>query len=91
MLENLEKSVYLHDRGWIEDETGNTVWQMTNYHTRHAGGADKNRLVDTAIYLPKGKYALRYVTDESHSWDNWDDKAPETPFYGILIFKKEWY
>ncbi|MBD1434973.1 hypothetical protein H8B06_19290 [Sphingobacterium sp. DN00404] len=91
MQGNIEKSVYLHDRGWIENEAGNTIWQMTNYHTQHAGGAEKNRKVDTAIYLPKGKYALRYVTDESHSWDNWDDKPPETPFYGIVIFRKEAY
>lgn len=87
--ENLEKSIYLHDRGWIEDEVGNTVWQMTNYHTRHAGGAAKNRIADTTIYLPKGKYTLRYTTDESHSWGNWDDKAPEVPFHGIVVYKKE--
>lgn len=86
---NLEKSVYLHDRGWIEDKEGNIVWQMTNYHTRHAGGADKNRITDTTIYLAKGNYKLRYITDESHSWDNWDDKAPTTPFHGIVVYEKE--
>lgn len=89
MQQNIEKSIYLHDRGWIEDEAGNTVWQMTNYHTQHAGGANKNRLVDTAIHLPKGNYTLRYITDESHSWGNWDDRAPETPFHGIVVYKKE--
>ncbi len=34
---------------------------------------------------------LQMPTRGVWSITNWDDRAPETPFYGILIFKKEWY
>lgn len=77
-----------HDWGWIEDGKGNTVWKMTNFDSRHAGGALKNRKVDTTILLKKGTYQLKYVTDESHSWNKWDDEAPDVPFYGIELSVK---
>jgi hypothetical protein len=52
-----------HDWGWIEDAKGKIVWTMTNLQTQHAGGALKNRKVDTAVFLKKGKYKLKYITD----------------------------
>jgi hypothetical protein len=86
--EKLKNLAFFHDWGWIEDEKGNVVWKMTNLQTRHAGGALKNRKIDTAVFLKKGNYKLKYITDESHSWDSWDAEPPNLPFYGIEIFIK---
>jgi hypothetical protein len=75
----------MFDYGWIENEKGNAVWAMEMDKTKHAGGAMKNRMCDTTILLKKGEYKLRYVTDESHSPNNWDDAPPAKKLYGIKL------
>ncbi|MGC2237822.1 MAG: serine hydrolase [Pyrinomonadaceae bacterium] len=80
----------MFDYGWIENaETGKPVWEMKEPETTHAGGAVKNRKVDTVITLPAGKYKLRYKTDDSHSFDNWNALPPEINFWGIALYTKE--
>lgn len=76
------------DYGWIEsDDTGRIVWQMTYSRTEHAGGAEKNRLIEDLIVLPKGNYKLLFETDDSHAYRMWNDKPPDTPErFGIAIF-----
>ncbi|PTR01148.1 carbohydrate binding protein with CBM9 domain [Mucilaginibacter yixingensis] len=86
-LSNILRNPNMHDLGWIEDDKGKTVWTMNILYTRHAGGANKNRQIDTVISLKPGHYHLKYLTDESHSWNNWDDQPPSTPFYGIVVYK----
>ena len=44
--------------------------------TESAGGDAKNRLVDRTIHLEKGDYVVHYVTDDSHSYDDWNAAAP---------------
>lgn len=81
----------MFDYGWIEDASNNKViWEMTYSMTFHAGGARKNRLVNTTLLLDKGNYRLRYKTDDSHSYNNWNDHPPEDElFWGITIYKEE--
>jgi len=74
------------DYAWIEDEGGTKVWEMNAIDSKPAGGAVKNRTVDAKITLNKGSYSLHYTSDESHAFDNWDDDAPTTPFYGVVIY-----
>jgi hypothetical protein len=74
------------DYGWIENEKGDIVWEMNVLNSSHAGGALKNQKTDTSIYLKAGTYTLRYLSDESHSYNNWDDDPPLTPFYGIFLY-----
>lgn len=77
----------MYDWGWIEDAaTGKPVWEMKEAQTTHAGGAGKNRLVDTVISLPAGKYRLRYKADDSHSFDDWNALPPDINFWGIAIY-----
>jgi CubicO group peptidase (beta-lactamase class C family) len=77
----------MYDYGWIENaETGKTVWEMKMSETTHAGGAAKNRKVDTVITLPAGKYRLRYKSDDSHSFDNWNALPPDVNFWGIALY-----
>ena len=76
------------DYGWIEDDGGRTVWKMQYAATDPAGGADKNRLFDGVITLPAGAYVLRYHSDGSHSYNDWNDDAPDDPeSWGISVFR----
>src|SRR6267143_1342487 len=78
----------MFDYGWIEDDGGRTVWKMQYAATDPAGGADKNRLFDGVITLPAGAYVLRYHSDGSHSYNDWNDDAPDDPeSWGISVFR----
>lgn len=76
------------DYGWITDnKTGTTVWEMTYSMTFHAGGARKNRMVNTTIILDKGDYTLHYETDDTHAYRNWNQDPPEDPeYWGITLY-----
>lgn len=75
------------DYGWILDaKTRERVWSMEEEHLRWAGGADKNKMAVRTIRLPKGDYVLYYVTDDSHSYDDWNSAPPYNPeAYGIRV------
>jgi hypothetical protein len=77
------------DYGWIEDaKSGRRVWEMTYRVTEHAGGANKNRRFDGVIRLPAGNYVLRYATDGSHSFGDWNAAPPDDPeAYGITVYR----
>jgi hypothetical protein len=79
------------DYGWIENETtGDIVWEMTYRKTSHAGGAEKNRLVNQTILLDKGDYAVHFVTDDSHTADDPNDEPPDAQYsWGIVLTKAE--
>lgn len=76
------------DYGWIEDaSTGEIVFQMTKENTDHAGGADKNRMFDGHVKLPEGKYIAYYVTDDSHSYRDWNSGRPYQPeAWGLAVY-----
>jgi hypothetical protein len=78
----------MFDYGWIEDaNTGKTVWEMSYRLTEHAGGGRKNRLYDEVITLKAGEYILRYETDGSHSFNDWNDDPPhDATHYGITLY-----
>jgi hypothetical protein len=81
----------MYDFGWIErKDTGQVVWEMTYRATRPAGGARKNRLFDGEILLDAGTYVVRYETDDSHSFPDWNDRRPRDPHrWGIAISRAE--
>ena len=76
------------DFGWITNvRTRERVWQFRYRHSDHAGGAYKNRLVDKEIELEPGDYDVVYVTDDSHSYHNWNMAAPFDPaFWGLTLW-----
>jgi CubicO group peptidase (beta-lactamase class C family) len=79
----------MFDYGWIENiDKGLPVWEMQEPKTTHAGGAGKNRKVDLVITLPAGNYKLRYKSDDSHAFDQWNSLPPDINFWGIAIYKK---
>ncbi len=77
----------LYDYGTILDATTRKpVWQMELHATHHAGGSDKNRMVDEVISLDAGSYLVHYVTDGSHSYEDWNAAAPLYPaLWGITV------
>jgi hypothetical protein len=74
------------DYGWIEDLNGKKVWLMSDINSHHAGGAAKNQITNNKLFLKKGTYFLCFKTDESHSYDTWNDDKPTTSFYGIKVW-----
>jgi hypothetical protein len=76
------------DYGWIENaSTGKTIWELTFRNTEHAGGAQKNRMYDGPLDLPRGTYIAHYISDDSHSFGHWNDSAPYEPeAWGLAIY-----
>lgn len=81
------KDDVMYDYAWIEDaESGETVWSMIFRRTEHAGGANKNRMSNDIVTLPRGSYVAYYVTDGSHSFRAWNDSKPrDADNWGITV------
>lgn len=79
----------MFDYGWIVNEkTGRKVWRMRYSNTDHAGGAKKNRMIDTIITLEPGIYTVHYISDDSHSYNNWNMSAPyNEKDWGITLYR----
>lgn len=79
----------MYDYGWIENaETERAVWEMTYRTTERAGGAKKNRIADVTLTLPAGEYDLRYRTDGSHAFGDWNAAPPDDPLHwGITVYR----
>ena len=77
----------MYDYGWIVNTAnGRTVWEMRYRDTEHAGGDGKNRLVDTTLSLRRGNYVVYFVTDDSHSYDDWNAGPPRNEgAWGIRV------
>jgi hypothetical protein len=82
--ENYESAV---DVGWIADATDRKrVWELTTEDADWAGGGKKNRVYDQEIELPAGKYVLHFMTDDSHSYEDFNVTPPIDPInWGITI------
>jgi signal transduction histidine kinase/ligand-binding sensor domain-containing protein len=79
----------MYDYGWIENEEGDTLWTATNIDdSYHAGGGLKNRIIIDKISLDAETVTLRYVSDDSHSFDSWNVDAPSfSALWGIALVK----
>ena len=79
----------MFDYGWLtRPDTGETVWRMKYADTHHAGGARKNRRVERILELQPGRYALHYVTDDSHAFGDWNADAPDEQHrWGITLIE----
>jgi len=79
----------MYDYAWIENVNEHrTVWRMRYRETEHAGGARKNRIVDTIITLKPGTYRVHYQSDDSHSFRHWNARPPyDESNWGITLYK----
>ena len=70
-----------------EADRKHTVWKMSRSKSSHAGGGDKNRVEVAFLTLEPGTYTLRYVTDGSHAYDDWNTARPDYPErWGVSLF-----
>jgi hypothetical protein len=78
----------MFDYGWIEEaRTGRKVWEMEFRDTDEAGGDFKNRRYDRILHFEPGSYIVHFVTDDSHSYDNFNKKGPDDKeAWGIRIY-----
>jgi hypothetical protein len=61
------------DYGWIINaDSRKKVWQMDKWNTSWSGGARKNRGFIGDVSLPAGNYIAYYVTDDSHTFGDWN-------------------
>jgi hypothetical protein len=75
------------DYAWIVDRSGDTVWEMTRRNTVPAGGDEKNRRFEGLVHLAAGDYVLYYVTDDSHSYQEWNAASPIDPeAWGVAVY-----
>jgi hypothetical protein len=76
------------DYAWIVDATQHRrVWTMRYEDTERAGGAEKNRLFDGTVHLEAGSYLVRYTSDGSHSYEDWNAAPPaEERYWGVSVF-----
>ncbi len=83
--EGMDRKMF--DYSWIIDSnTHKKVWQLDYRSTEHAGGASKNRLYDRVINLRKGNYVVYCVTDDNHSFSEWNEAPPyDQENWGITI------
>lgn len=77
----------MFDYAWIEDaRTYEPVWTMEYADTRHAGGTTRNREFDGVVHLPAGNYIVHYITDDSHSYGDWNGNSPiDAEFWGVTV------
>jgi signal transduction histidine kinase/ligand-binding sensor domain-containing protein len=77
------------DYGWIENAAKDSIWRFGSFdESYYAGGASKNRISIREVSLEPGMYNLRYISDDSHSYNKWNTPAPEqTTLYGIVLVK----
>jgi len=77
----------MYDCSWIVDAgTRKPVWEMSAANAEHAGGGNKNRLVDEVIELDKGDYIVYAITDGSHSYEDWNASPPyNKDMWGITL------
>ncbi len=77
----------MFDYGWIVDANSREkVWEMKLRDTEHGGGAEKNRLYDETVTLSRGNYIAYFVTDDSHSYRDWNASPPyDQEHYGLSV------
>ncbi len=82
-----------YDFGWIIDaNTREVVWEMEYRDTDHAGGDEKNRLIDEVLSLNAGNYMVHYTSDGSHSYRDWGSGSPMDPeSWGITVLGLQGY
>jgi hypothetical protein len=66
------------------------VWRMDYHDTESAGGDAKNRMIDEVVHFEPGNYIVYYLTDDSHSYKDWNSTPPyDQKHWGITIYAKD--
>ena len=75
-----------YDYGSIERaDTGEVVWELTRENSHPGGGDDGNRYYDGVIDFEAGEYIVRFETDGTHAYGNFDIPPAMPDAWGITI------
>jgi len=74
------------DKCWIEDAgNGLVVWKMNGDTTEYFPSFDDRK----RLFLPAGKYFLKYASDKGHSYEHWYGRPPANGIYGASVYAAE--
>jgi len=75
------------DYGWLESAAGDTVWSSRKYDDSFVlNGNNKNRITTALLRLKPGKYYLKYISDDSHSYGKWNAAPPlDSLLWGVQV------
>jgi signal transduction histidine kinase/ligand-binding sensor domain-containing protein/DNA-binding response OmpR family regulator len=77
-----------YDDGWLESANGDIIAGQINNNEVSAGGYLNKQIQIVIDTLNKGKYRLRYVSDESWTYNSWRKTPPECEdFWGIQVIE----
>ena len=79
----------MYDQVWIENDSGEKIWQMNPEHTEFAGGHPRNRIASFDIILPEGDYFIHYDNTSSpysHYKGHWEAFPPTDDLWGIMLY-----
>jgi hypothetical protein len=83
----------MFDYGWLQRVDGpapDVIWRMRYSQTERAGGDVKNRREEKTLQLDPGTYELHYVTDDSHSFEDWNSEPPSQPhLWGVAVYRTD--
>ncbi len=79
------------DYGWIVNaDNRSRIWEMQKSNVSSAGGAKKNIKFSDEVDLPKGEYVLYYISDDSHSAEDWNAAPPDDPLnWGVTLISSD--
>ncbi len=85
--EGFFKNMQMYNYGRIIDAgSREKIRTLDLNNTGHAGGTQKNRLLNKTIDLDAGEYTVHYETDDSYSYNNWNSNRPDDyQYWGIMI------
>ena len=77
-----------YDYGSIYKEGRSTpIWEMSYSNSRLAGGDELNREAMAILTLEPGTYYVKYVSDGTHSFDDWNKSRPNnSERWGVAVF-----
>ncbi|GAB3942189.1 hypothetical protein GCM10028805_06420 [Spirosoma harenae] len=72
------------DYGWLEDEQGKRIWTTTDKQSAVDGPVEQVRNQIAVIHLKAGNYRLRYRSNDTYAYGQWEVAPPYHPqLWGI--------
>ena len=80
-----------YDYGSIErSSNGEVVWELTRENSVPGGGDDANRFFDEVVSFSAGEYIVRFKSDATNAFGQFDSDPPEMPAaWGVTIARVE--
>ncbi|MVM29292.1 hypothetical protein GO755_04550 [Spirosoma sp. HMF4905] len=75
------------DYGWLEDEKGQTIWELSPENSK-IDSYSQLRLEIKTLRLGAGRYRLRYRSDDNTNYGSWPGAPPiHADLWGVQVLK----